>query len=112
MNYYIGMYTLTDCILKNGQIGGYWVQSIAIYTCATFVVNFVIALEMKSWTWLHHLTVWGSIILWNVFVIGLCAAVDYPLYGADWQLYSSPVFYFYMLVTIAISLLPNYAFKL
>eukprot|EP00756_Hemistasia_phaeocysticola_P025829 Hpha_TRINITY_DN16024_c4_g9::TRINITY_DN16024_c4_g9_i1::g.122357::m.122357/K14802/DRS2, ATP8A; phospholipid-transporting ATPase len=48
---------------------------ITAYTCVIWVVTLKIALETTSWTKWNHLSTWGSLITWYIFLI---------IYGEIW----------------------------
>eukprot|EP01013_Petalomonas_cantuscygni_P001738 TRINITY_DN11768_c0_g1_i1.p1 TRINITY_DN11768_c0_g1~~TRINITY_DN11768_c0_g1_i1.p1 ORF type:complete len:2407 (-),score=325.31 TRINITY_DN11768_c0_g1_i1:206-7426(-) len=53
----------------DGRILGLYAQGVVMYSCVVWLTNLKLGLEARSWTWLHHLTIWGSVILWYVFLI-------------------------------------------
>ena len=42
---------------------------IVIYAAVVIVVNVKLALHVNSFTWLHHLTIWGSIVFFFVYCV-------------------------------------------
>jgi len=95
----------------NGQVDGFWYESVTIYTFAVVVVNLKIALEIKTWTWISHLTVWGSILLWIVFVFIMCSYNSSQIFNVASFVFSSPVFYFALGIVTSVCLLPDIIFK-
>lgn len=71
----------------------------------------------SSWTWLTHAAIWGSIILWFIFVLiyshfwpTLNFAANFA--GMDEQLLSTPVFWFGLALVPIASLLVDVLCKL
>ena len=50
--------------MPNGLTGGIWDFSTQAYFAAIIIANLKLALEVHTWTFLHHLSIWLSIILW------------------------------------------------
>lgn len=46
-------------------------RSTTMMACIVTTVNLKIALESKSWTWVTHLTIWGSIAVY-IFLWSCC----------------------------------------
>ena len=57
-------------IWQNGFNADYLTLGNIVYSCVILTVNFKAALEIDSWNWLHHVSVWGSIAVW--FLLFLC----------------------------------------
>jgi len=71
----------------------------------------------NSWTWLTHLAIWGSIVLWFSFL--LIYSHVWPTFkfasnfrGMDIQLLSTPVFYFCLMLVPITTLLIDVICKL
>eukprot|EP00731_Ephydatia_muelleri_P030667 Em0022g181a len=87
------------------------------------VINFSIvvttslhlALETLHWTWVHHLILWGSIVVTFIFNM-IYMAIDTKQNTIDtyWVLYmaaTNPTYWFVLLVTPIIALLPRLVAK-
>ena len=46
-------------LVESGFTDGLWAMSVAMYTCVVFIVNFILVIEIRSWTWIQHLVIWG-----------------------------------------------------
>ena len=51
-------------IWENGFNADYLTLGNIVYSCVILTVNFKAGLEIDSWNWLHHFSVWGSIAVW------------------------------------------------
>lgn len=84
------------------------------YTCVIWTVNCQIALIISHFTWIQHLFIWGSILLWYIFLL---------VYGALPPSYSktgfhvlteaiggSPSFWIITLLVVVASLLPYFVY--
>lgn len=57
-------------IWANGKDGGYLVLGNIVYTVTVIVVCVKAGLHIRCWTILTHLSIWGSIVLWFLVIIG------------------------------------------
>ena len=86
--------------------------------CACFPLCFVqLALDIYSWTVLHHIAVWGSIIVYflfylvfySSFVFGIAPQGSY--FGVQNKVYAAGSFWLCVLLTPAIAILPFFAYR-
>lgn len=83
-----------------------------MYTCIIWTVNCQIALIINHFTWIQHLFIWGSILLWYIFLL---------VYGALPPAYSArafhiivesiglaPMYWMTTLLVVVVSLLPYF----
>lgn len=54
---------------KAGQVAGMEVMGATMYTSIVWVVNCQIALSLSYFTWIQHFFIWGSILLWYIFLL-------------------------------------------
>lgn len=54
---------------RGGQVSGFEVLGATIYTCVIWTVNCQLALFIKYFTWVQHVCIWGSILLWFLFLV-------------------------------------------
>lgn len=59
-----------DVSLPGGQVGDYLFMGCHVYTYCVIVVCLKSGLETDSWTAFTHLSIWGSILSWFLFLIG------------------------------------------
>ena len=88
-----------------GQSQGMWEMGIVLYTCVVLTTNLKLALLFRSWTWLHHLSLWGSILVYfgamlvlNLSSIFGTAGGDY--YGSVSRLLRTPSYWVTVLITV------------
>ncbi|EGG24874.1 P-type ATPase [Cavenderia fasciculata] len=96
---------------SDGRIGSMWETSAAGFTSLVFVVNLRLALCINTWTVLHHVTLWGSLIVYAL--IEFVYSVIYIEYVGYFHyifvhLTEKPIFYFALFVTVLCALLPAY----
>ncbi|XP_058806464.1 probable phospholipid-transporting ATPase IA isoform X3 [Phymastichus coffea] len=100
-----------DVIWYNGRDGGYLVLGNIVYTYVVVTVCAKAGLITNSWNWVTHLAIWGSIILWFLFVLIYSNFwpifnVGAPMLGNDRMLFSSPVFWLgLILIPLAVLML-------
>ncbi|XP_064404646.1 probable phospholipid-transporting ATPase IA isoform X2 [Halichondria panicea] len=111
--FFVYFMLLQEALLSNGEVVGIWYVGNTIYTCVVITVNLKLALESRYWTWLHHVAVWGSILIWYLFL------AIYPhfwprinigsdMVGQDAKLYGSAMFYFLPLLAPVVAMLPDF----
>ncbi|XP_055378275.1 probable phospholipid-transporting ATPase IA isoform X3 [Condylostylus longicornis] len=106
----------SESIWGNGKTGGYLVLGNTVYTFVVITVCLKAGLIMKSWTWLTHVSIWGSILLWFLFI--LVYSHLWPHFpfaavfcGMDKILLSSPVFWLGLFLIPLASLLVDVSVK-
>eukprot|EP01060_Flectonema_neradi_P007676 TRINITY_DN15381_c0_g1_i1.p1 TRINITY_DN15381_c0_g1~~TRINITY_DN15381_c0_g1_i1.p1 ORF type:complete len:1336 (+),score=232.55 TRINITY_DN15381_c0_g1_i1:64-4071(+) len=53
--------------LENGKDYGMVHFGILVYTNVVVVITLKLALHVSSWTWVHHVLIWGCFLLWPTF---------------------------------------------
>ncbi|XP_025076903.1 phospholipid-transporting ATPase ID-like isoform X3 [Pomacea canaliculata] len=90
------------------------IQSFGTVVAATLViaVNLRCALDMSYWTGFNHFVVWGSIIYYFCFQLAFYSdAIHYDYVGTAFAIFSCPIFWFTMLLTCAILIVPMVAYR-
>ncbi|KAI3844926.1 hypothetical protein MKX03_019301 [Papaver bracteatum] len=100
---------------KSGETVGSDILGLTLYTCVVWVVNCQMALSISYFTLLQHIVIWGSIVVWYLFLL---------VYGAlpiRWSTTAYQVFVeacapavSYWLVTLFVvpaTLIPYFAFS-
>uniref|UniRef100_A0A915KTV2 P-type ATPase C-terminal domain-containing protein n=1 Tax=Romanomermis culicivorax TaxID=13658 RepID=A0A915KTV2_ROMCU len=107
---------MTGVVWPNGRDGSLFLMGNAVYTYVVVAVCLKAGLELDAWTWLCHLAIWGSIGAWIFFLV--IYSNIYPLLplgpemaGMDRMLFSSPSFWFGMLVIPAATLFFDFVYK-
>ncbi|KAH7283900.1 hypothetical protein KP509_34G030000 [Ceratopteris richardii] len=54
---------------ESGETAGFEVLGATMYTVIIWAVNCQIALATSYFTWIQHVTIWGSISLWYIFLM-------------------------------------------
>ncbi|XP_062514388.1 phospholipid-transporting ATPase IA-like [Corticium candelabrum] len=98
----------TSCGVSVGQ----WFVSVTVYTVIILIVNFKAGLITEVWTWISHLSIWGSIALWFIFLLIYCHlwpvfGIGIDLFAVDWQVFSSGAFWFAVMVVPVVALIPD-----
>ncbi|KAK7266090.1 hypothetical protein RIF29_18730 [Crotalaria pallida] len=60
---------LNQAFRKDGQVVGYEILGVTMYTCVVWTVNCQMALSVNYFTWIQHFFIWGSIGFWYVFLL-------------------------------------------
>ncbi|CAH4036167.1 unnamed protein product [Pieris brassicae] len=96
----------------SGRDGGYLVLGNLVYTYVVATVCLKAGLATHSWTWVTHVSIWGSLALWFVFILVYSNLYPAILIGAvmrgmDRMVFSSLVFWFALLLIPAATLIPD-----
>lgn len=54
---------------KGGQVPSLDILGATLYSCVVWTVNCQLALVTKYFTWIQHVCIWGSILLWYLFLV-------------------------------------------
>ncbi|XP_034652198.1 probable phospholipid-transporting ATPase IA isoform X2 [Drosophila subobscura] len=107
----------SDAIWKDGKTNDYLMMGNMVYTYVIVTVCLKAGLITNSWTWLTHVAIWGSIVLWFVFVLiyshcfpTVNIGSNFP--GMDIMLLSTPVFYLGLVLVPITTLLIDVICKL
>jgi magnesium-transporting ATPase (P-type) len=109
--------------IVNGQMVGIWSTGNMIFSVIVVTVNVTLALQMRYWTYLAHLTTWGSIALWFSFIMvynmaPINSISKFPLFkSADTVYYSftvmmeAPEMWLVMTIVCTVCLCPTICYK-
>ncbi|KAL5287332.1 ATP8A1 family protein [Megaselia abdita] len=107
----------SEVIWGSGTTGGYLVLGNLVYTYVVVTVCLKAGLTTNSWNWMTHCSIWGSMLLWFIFIP--CYSNIWPTLpfaavfaGMDKILYSSPVFWMGLVLIPITTLLVDMVFKL
>ncbi|KAJ6242785.1 putative phospholipid-transporting atpase [Anaeramoeba flamelloides] len=103
----------TNIARSDGKPTSFWVYGLIIYTFVVFVVNLKVAIETTYWTWMHHFTIWGSIIFWFLLIFLICNSfkMNSYLYAVANEAFAQPHFWISLLLVVFICLLPDITWK-
>ncbi|GKC74495.1 RNA-directed DNA polymerase, eukaryota, partial [Tanacetum coccineum] len=93
-------YWKTD--VDGSSIGDLWTLAVV------FLVNLHLAMDVVTWNWIIHASIWGSIVATIICVIIIDAIPILPGYWAIFNLASDSRFWFCLIGIIVASLLPRY----
>ncbi|XP_050372631.1 putative phospholipid-transporting ATPase 9 [Argentina anserina] len=69
--FFFCMKALQPCAFHpDGKTAGKDIVGATMYTCTVWVVNLQMALAISYFTLIQHLVIWGSIVLWYLFMLG------------------------------------------
>jgi len=94
----------------SGHTDGYLILGNTVYSLVVVVTCLKAGLVMENWTWFSHLSIWGSIALWFIFLVvysNLWPSLRFVasnMAGLFMLLFSSPVFWL-CLVLVPITVL-------
>ncbi|CAF1065929.1 unnamed protein product, partial [Brachionus calyciflorus] len=117
--FFIPYGTMYHSVDPNGKDAGD-LQSFgfAVATILVIVVNLQCGLDTSYWTGFNHFCIWGTLIVHFIFHFALYSEIIYKIIGQGWYyigtsqaVCSTAVFWFTVLITSAILLLPIIAYR-
>jgi phospholipid-translocating ATPase len=60
---------LIQAVRLDGHVAGLDILGVTVYTCVVWTVNCQLALYISYFTWIQHFFIWGSILIWYMFLI-------------------------------------------
>ena len=97
----------------SGHTDGYLILGNTVYSLVVVVTCLKAGLVMENWTWFSHLSIWGSIALWFIFLVVYSSLwpslrfVASNMAGLFMLLFNSPVFWFLLLLVPVMVLLTD-----
>jgi len=106
----------TGVTWDNGRTDSYLVLGNTVYTLVVVTTCLKAGIEMDAWTWFSHGSIWGSIILWFLFLFGYSYVwptlpLAANMVGMAWLLVSSPVFWLCLMLVPCITLLADVGYR-
>lgn len=104
-------------VWSNGLNGDYLVVGNIVYSFVVVTVCCKAGLEMESWSWISHVSIWGSILFWFTFLVvysyvwplGIPLAAN--MAGMVGLIFSTPLFWLGLLMVPFATLIPDIAYK-
>lgn len=101
---------------QNGRAIDLFSMGSVSFTCVVITVTLKLGLETRFWTWVNHFTVWGSIIVYAIWlmVYGVFyegTSMGSELYRVVFELYLSPYYYFSIIMVPTICLFRDFTWK-
>uniref|UniRef100_A0A9I9CDM3 Phospholipid-transporting ATPase n=1 Tax=Cucumis melo TaxID=3656 RepID=A0A9I9CDM3_CUCME len=99
---------------NSGEVVGLEILGATMYTCVVWVVNCQMALSISYFTYIQHLFIWGSIVLWYLFLMAY-GAINPTISTTAFQVFieacaPAPSFWMLTLLALGTSLLPYFVF--
>ncbi|XP_050425545.1 probable phospholipid-transporting ATPase IA isoform X2 [Adelges cooleyi] len=93
-----------EVVWTHGKEGGYLLMGNFIYTYVVIVVCLKAGLHIQSWSFIVHIAIWGSIIMWFIFLVAYShiwpiMPVGAIFTGMDTMVLSSLMFWALLLFT-------------
>eukprot|EP01065_Artemidia_motanka_P046806 TRINITY_DN717_c1_g1_i7.p1 TRINITY_DN717_c1_g1~~TRINITY_DN717_c1_g1_i7.p1 ORF type:complete len:1201 (+),score=459.37 TRINITY_DN717_c1_g1_i7:347-3949(+) len=102
-------------VLPSGRDYGLFHNGTLVFTLIMMVVSLKLAIEIESWTWLHHFSVWGSIVFYFLFMLiygeGETTTVSYKMVRTMQDLFQWPGFWLMLVLGTVASLLRDLTVK-
>ncbi|KAJ1394716.1 P-type ATPase [Sesbania bispinosa] len=99
---------------KGGEVVGLEVLGATMYTCVVWVVNCQMALSISYFTYIQHIFIWGSIVLWYIFLMAY-GAIDPTISTTAYKVFiealaPAPSYWFVTLLVLIAALIPYFAY--
>ncbi|XP_074309802.1 phospholipid-transporting ATPase 3-like [Silene latifolia] len=99
-----------------GKMFGLWDISTMTFTCVVITVNIRLLLCCNSITRWHHISVWGSIIAWFLFIFGYSGFMtngdrQENIYYVIFVLMSTPYFYLALILVPIVALIGDFLYQ-
>lgn len=100
----------------NGQSLDLFSLGSVSFTCVVIVVTLKLGLETRYWTWVNHFTMWGSIIVYAIWLMVYGVFFDGTSMGADlyrsvFMLYRAPEYYLVIVFVVVLCLWRDVTWK-
>ena len=103
-------------VWENGFGGDYLTLGNTVYSCVVITVCLKAGMETNAWNWIIHLSIWGSIVSWFVYL--LLTSFFWPtlpffpdMAGMIIMLLKTPLFWLCMLLVPFCTLIPDIIFQ-
>ncbi|XP_057542331.1 phospholipid-transporting ATPase 3-like isoform X4 [Amaranthus tricolor] len=99
-----------------GKMFGLWDISTMAFTCVVITVNLRLLLCCSTITSLHHISVWGSIISWFIFIFGYSGIMSNGdrqenIYYVIFVLMTTPYFYLALFLVPVVALIGDFLYQ-
>ncbi|KAH7331067.1 hypothetical protein KP509_20G014000 [Ceratopteris richardii] len=99
---------------NGGQVAGLEVLGATLYSCVIWTVNCQLVLVTKYFTWIQHACIWGSILLWYLFLI-IYGYIPPTISTTAYRVFieacaPSPSYWLTILLASGAALLPSFAY--
>src|SRR3989338_159507 len=105
----IHIFNINDALFSSGRIAGLDELGNLIFTVSVCVVFLKAALEINYWTWITHVGLWGSLLIYfGIFGIESELVSFVPTQFDQFnRVLSMPLFWFWLFLGIILCLLPD-----
>ena len=110
--FFMGMYILSDqSFTEKGYNPDLQVIGNTLAFTAITVINVFSAVSWFNWTWITHVSLWGSMGVWVLYAMIYASDASSPTYGLIQVYFTTPMFYASISILVALCLLPNMAVR-
>ncbi|KYR02985.1 P-type ATPase [Tieghemostelium lacteum] len=112
-----GIYRTGEVLVSDGVPLDMWAMGQNIFILVVMTVNLKLALETRYWTGLTHFSIWGSILIWFIWISvlatiqGIGSSSSGEVYHVAYHLFSSANFWLSLALLPVIALLPDIIYK-
>lgn len=98
----------------NGFLIDNWQNGIVMFTVVIITVHSQVAVILDHWNWLHHVAIWGSQLLWFVFLLAYGNLPSFAIFNYNirfmWEtMIANQVHYWLVIICVPVlNLLPHF----
>jgi phospholipid-translocating P-type ATPase (flippase) len=112
VTFFVPFFGMRPFIDQNGRAIAGEQFGVTVYACVVTIVNLQIATMCHYWSLLHHVFIWGSIILYPICVVVLSyVRVSMWIFHTGFLAFGNTSFYFSVIACVMIGLWPTMLFK-
>ncbi|KAJ7526169.1 hypothetical protein O6H91_17G086000 [Diphasiastrum complanatum] len=103
--FYVPFFTYRQCDVDIWSLGSLWIIAVVL------LVNLHLAMDVRNWTWITHVAIWGSILATYVclFILDSITATDFlPHYWVIYHIIGSGRYWLDKILILVVALLPRF----
>ncbi|XP_043701976.1 phospholipid-transporting ATPase 1-like [Telopea speciosissima] len=104
--FYVPFFAYSHSTIDGSSIGDLWTILVVI------VVNIHLAMDIIRWSWITHAAIWGTILATCICIMVLDSIPVLPGYWAIFHLATTEVFWFCLLASTVVALVPRFVVKI
>ncbi|KAG1671350.1 hypothetical protein FOA52_002960 [Chlamydomonas sp. UWO 241] len=100
---------------QGGAVFGTYETGVLMFSCIILTVHLQIASVIEQWTWIHHVSIWCSCLVWWIFLLifdVLPLAISQDLFALFTGVSAgSPQYWFWILIIPFIAVMPDFFWR-
>ena len=108
------IHTSSIADMSDGTTPGLWAVGFTLYSCIVWSVNLTLGLTVYNWTWLHHLSIWGSIAVLYLYALAFSSLpidISTGMHELVFRVFATPSYWLSILLVPPVSLLAIFVYR-